>query len=210
MDPVATLPEANAEAEVTPRHRGVAVSTRIERVHSGTLVVRPSVGEYVDQQVVRVGDAVQVFWRDAGSGWALPAEVATVQRGAVPRWHLDVVGPAEALQRREAVRTRLTLSLTAVVNGVDLEGEVLDLSEGGVRAVMEAFGYLPSPGSIVPLTVHLEDGDLTAPAEVVRHRELATRWGLSLRFLGLTDKEQDRLRRRVFRAMREERARRSD
>jgi c-di-GMP-binding flagellar brake protein YcgR len=42
---------------------------------------------------------------------------------------------------------------------------------------------------------------------VVWYRVRGARWTLSLRFPALPEKEQDRLRRRVFRAMREDRAR---
>ncbi len=74
---------------------------------------------------------------------------------------------------------------------------------------MDAFGHPPEPGSVIPLTVHLEDGDVPARAEVVWHRTRGGRWAVSLRFLDLSEKEQDRVRRRVFQAMREERARTS-
>jgi hypothetical protein len=210
MDAVgAARPEVDDEAEVTPRDHRFPVSTRVEYVTSGTVVVRPSVGDFADQEVVRVGDPVRVFWRDAASGWALPAQVATVERGAAPRWHLVVQGPAEPVQRREAVRARLAVPVTAVLNSADLEGEVVDISERGVRAVLEAFGNPPLPGTVVPLTVHLEDGAVAARAEVVWHQTRGTRWWVSLRFLDLPEKEQDRVRRRVFQAMREERARTS-
>ena len=207
MDAGATRPEPDDEAEVTPRDHRVAVSTRVEQSGPGSLVVRPSVGDFAEQDVVRVGDHVQVVWRDSAGGWALPAQVSTVERGTVPRWHLAVLGPAEQIQRREAVRARLAVPITAVLDSADLEGEVVDLSEGGVRAVLDAFGHPPLPGTVVPLTVHLEDGEITAHAEVVWHWNRGTRWGVSLQFLDLPEKEQDRLRRRVFQAMREERAR---
>lgn len=203
----AARPQVDDEAEVTPRDHRFPVSTRVEHVTSGTLVVRPSVGDFADQEVVRVGDHVQVFWHDATDVWALPAQVGTVERGAAPRWHLVVSGPAEPIQRREAVRARLTVPITAVLNGVDLEGEVVDLSERGIRAVLEAFGNPPEQGTVVPATVHLEDGDVASRAEVVWHHTRAGRWVVSLRFVDLAEREQDRLRRRVFRAMREERAR---
>ena len=99
------------------------------------------------------------------------------------------------------------MPITAVLNGVDLEGEVVDLSERGIRAVLEAFGNPPEQGTVVPATVHLEDGDVAARAEVVWHHARGARWIVSLRFLDLAEREQDRLRRRVFQAMREERAR---
>ena len=55
--------------------------------------------------------------------------------------------------------------------------------------------------------LQLEDDALVTPAEVVWYRVRGARWTLSLRFPALPEKEQDRLRRRVFRAMREDRAR---
>ena len=203
----ATRPQADDEAEVTHGGHQVSVSARVERADAGTVVVRPSAGDFVDDEVVRVGDSVRVSWRDSVSGWALPAQVATVERGVVLRWHLTVAGPAEQLQRREAVRVRLALALTTAVDGGEFEGEVYDLSEGGVRVVVDALGHPPEPGSVIPLTVHLEDGDVSSRAEVVWHRTRGSRWAVSLRFLDLSEKEQDRVRRRVFQAMREERAR---
>ena len=45
---------------------------------------------------------------------------------------------------------------------------------------------------------------------VVRQDERAGRWVLSMRFDGVEEKDADRLRRRVFQALREERARLND
>jgi c-di-GMP-binding flagellar brake protein YcgR len=104
----------------------------------------------------------------------------------------------------------VTVPLTVVVNGVDLDADLLDLSEGGVRAVVDPYGITPAPGSVLRVTVQLEDGPVAARAEVVRQQTVNARWALSLRFLDLPEKEQDRVRRRVFQAMREERARHSD
>jgi hypothetical protein len=85
MDDLAAVrPAVDDEAEVTPHDHRFPVSTRVERIAGGTVVVRPSVGDFADQEVVRVGDRVQVSWRDATGVWALPAQVATVERGAAP------------------------------------------------------------------------------------------------------------------------------
>jgi hypothetical protein len=202
----AVRPGVDAEAEVTPAGGRVSVSTRVEGSGDTAIVVRPSSSEFVDQQVVRVGDLVRVFWREGPGGWALPAEVATVERGAVPRWHLTVTGPAEESQRREAVRARVARPVVLSVNGVDLEGQSLDLSEAGTRIVVEAYGNPPLPGTRLSVAVEVEDGMLTSPAEVVRQQTRGSRWQLSLHFVDLPEKEQDRLRRRVFQALREERA----
>ncbi|WP_448612438.1 flagellar brake protein [Geodermatophilus sp. URMC 60] len=203
-------PDTDVEVQVTAVRGGATVTARVEGGDASTVLVRPSVSEYVDQAVVAVGEEVTVLWLSGDGARALPAEVATVQRGAAPRWHLRVVGPTENVQRRQAVRARVSVPLTASFNGAALAGEMLDLSEGGVRATLEPHGVTPAPGSVVGVTVQLEDGPIAARAEVVRQQTIDARWALSLRFLDLPEREQDRLRRRVFQAMREERARQSD
>ncbi len=200
-------PHRDGEVEVVLLAHPVSVSARVEAADAATVVLRPSVGEFAGQQVVRIGEEVQLVWPDVSGARMVTAEVATVQRGAVPRWHLDVTAPAEPVQRREAVRGRLALRLTVTVNGADLEGNVLDLSEAGVRAAVDAYGPPPSPGTTVAVVLRLEDDVLATPAEVVWYQVRRSRWTLSLRFPDLPEKEQDRLRRRVFRAMREDRAR---
>src|SRR3712207_598615 len=101
----------------------------------------------------------------------------------------------------------LALPLTVTVDGAALEADVLDLSETGIRAAVDAYGPPPSPGATVAVVLQLEDDALVTPAEVVWYRVRGDRWTLSLRFPALPEKEQDRLRRRVFRAMREDRSR---
>ncbi|MGY1822542.1 flagellar brake protein [Geodermatophilus sp. SYSU D00079] len=203
-------PMQDSEAEISTASRSLSVSARVESTGPTAVVVRPSAGEYVEQTVVRVGEQVSVFWMGPEGGRSLMAEVTTVQRGAVPRWHLAVTSPAEETQRRTAVRARVCLPVLAAVNGVDVEGETLDFSEAGCRAVVEAYGNPPLPGARMGLTLELESGVLATVAEVVRQQTRASRWHLSLRFVDLAEKEQDRLRRRVFQALREERARQSD
>ena len=200
-------PHRDGEVEVVVPAHGVSVSARVEAADAAAVVLRPSVGEFAEQQVVRVGDEVQLVWRDAPDVRVLTAEVTTVERGAVPRWHLDVTAPAEPVQRREAVRGRLALPLTVTVDGAELEADLLDLSETGIRAAVDAHGPPPTPGATVAVVLQLEDDALVTPAEVVWYRVRGARWTLSLRFPALPEKEQDRLRRRVFRAMREDRAR---
>jgi hypothetical protein len=199
-------PHRDDEVEVVlPEHR-VSVSARVEAADAATVVLRPSVGDFPGQQVVRIGEEVRLVWHDALDVRMLTAEVTTVGRG-VPRWHLGVTAPAEPVQRREAVRGRLVLPLTVTFNGAELEGDVLDLSENGIRVAVDAYGPPPWPGATVDIVLQLDDDALVTPAEVVWYRVLAGRWTLSLRFAALPEKEQDRLRRRVFRALREDRAR---
>jgi c-di-GMP-binding flagellar brake protein YcgR len=203
-------PEEQTEAEVTLTGRGISVSSRVEVVHEGFISVRPSVGEFVEQVVVKVGDVVEVFWKTDSAQWALPAEVTEVEQGAVIRWRMRITGPAEPSQRRKAVRGRVVVPVEAGYGSVELKGETVDLSEAGVRAEFEGFGAPPEAGAKLDLTIRLEDGVVKTKAEVVRTQARGARWVMSIRFTNVQEKDQDLVRRRVFQALREERARAAD
>src|SRR4051794_29873994 len=132
-------PAEQTEAEVTLTGRGISVSTRVEVVQDQYISVRPSVSEFVDQIVVKVGDVVELFWKTDDSQRALPAEVTDIDQGAVIRWRLRATGPAEASQRRKAVRGRVAVPVEAEYGAVDLKGETIDISEAGLRAEFQGF-----------------------------------------------------------------------
>ena len=199
-------PEEQSDADVTLAARGISVNTRVEFVGDGIVVVRPSAGDYVDQSVVVPGDKVDVYWKSTETRRVLPADVLEVESGAVVRWRLQITGPAEESQRRTAVRGRVVVPVTAGYGSVELTGESLDLSENGVRAQFEGFGTLPEPGTSLELFVGLEDGELRTKALVARAQARGARWLMSIAFVGIQEKDQDRVRRRVFQALREERA----
>ena len=200
-------PAEQTEAQVRVAGSTLTVGARVEVVHEGVISVRPSPGEYVDGTVVEVGDAVEVFWPAEDGQRALPAAVLEVQQGAVVRWRLTVTGPAENSQRRATVRGRVTLPVQARLANVELDGATTDVSEAGIRAEFEGFGLAPEAGATLALSIAFEDGPLDIGAEVIRIQARGARWVMSLRFLDIPEKEQDRVRRRVFRALREDRAR---
>jgi len=203
-------PEEQTEAEITLTGRGVSVTSRVEVVQNDTISVRPSVGDFFEQVVVQVGDAVEVFWKYEDGQRALPAEVTGVEQGAVVRWRLRTTGPAEHSQRRKAVRGRVVVPVEAGYGAVELKGETADLSEAGMRAQFQGFGAPPEAGSKLDLLIKLEDGEIKTKAEVVRNQARGASWLMSIRFLGIQEKDQDRVRRRVFQALREERATKAD
>jgi hypothetical protein len=203
-------PEEQTEAEATLTGRGISVSARVEVVQNEYISVRPSVGDFVDQIVVKVGDVVEIFWKTEDSQRALPAEVTDVETGAVIRWRMRATGPAEISQRRKAVRGRVAVPVTAEYGSIDLKGETVDLSEAGLRAEFEGLGAPPEAGAKVDLLVQLEDGAIKTKAEVVRTNARGAQWIMSIRFVNIQERDQDRVRRRVFQALREERAKRAD
>jgi hypothetical protein len=203
-------PEEQTEADVTLTGRGISVSARVETVHDGVIAVRPSAGDFYEQAVVRVGDRVEVFWRTEDSQRALPAEVIGVEQGAFIRWRMRITGPAETSQRRKAVRGRIAVPIVAEYGSIELKGETMDISEAGLRADFQGLGAPPEGGARMGLTLELEDGLVRTRAEVVRTQARGAQWIMSIRFLDIQEKDQDRVRRRVFQALREERARKAD
>ena len=199
-------PEEETEAEVTLDGRGISVSARVEAAHGHVITVRPSAGEFVEQVVVRVGDPVAIFWASGETQRSVPARVTDVDTGAVVRWRMEATGPAEVSQRRQAVRGRVQVPVVAGHGAYELKGTTIDLSEAGLRAEFEGIGAPPEAGARLDLVLTLDDGATTTKAEVVRTHARGARWIISIRFLGIQEKDQDRVRRRVFTALREERA----
>jgi len=203
-------PEEQGEADVMLTGRGVSVNCRVEFVNDDVIVVRPSVSDYQDQAVVVVGNEVEVFWRGPEDQRMVPATVLAVEHGAVVRWRLRATGPAESSQRRKAVRARVVLPIEAGYLSYEMTGESIDLSEAGMRVTLDGMGLPPDPGSMLDLVIKLETDEIRTKAEVIRQQARGARWLMSLRFLDLEEREGDKLRRRVFQALREERARASD
>ena len=203
-------PEVDGEAQISLTGRGITVSSRVEAVEGDVFVVRPSVSDYVDGAVVTVGNAVEVLWQRPEDQRAAPAEVTAVESGAVLRWRLRATGPAEVTQRRKAVRARVVVPVEVGLGNMELKGETGDVSEDGARLNVEGFGILPEPGDGVDLRFEFDDGIMAVRGEVIRVAARGPQWFMSMRFLNLEEKDQDRIRRRVFQALREERARLAD
>lgn len=210
-EPGVDHPEVDTEAEITLTGRGISISSRVEYATDAVVVVRPSTSEFVEDLVAEVGDEVEVFWRNGEEGRSFPAEVAEVEDTALARWSMTVTGRAEHSQRRTAVRARVSMPVRALYQGgTELVGEVIDMSENGMRALIDGWGLPPDPGMKVDVTLDLGDGAMKLVGEVLRQQSRGARWLMSIRFLGLQEKDEDRLRRRVFQALREERAREKD
>ena len=202
-------PAEHTDAELTLRRRGVIVGCWVELVRDDVVVVRPSSGGVADRVDVQPGDSVDVSWHNPDGQRTLPAEVYEVGSGDGDgvHWRLRATGPAVHSQRRQAVRGRVAVPVTATCGEARCPGATVDLSETGLRASVRAEGDPPAEGSEAQLVVELEDGPLSTKAEIIRTQDRGPTWLLSMRFVGLPERDQDRVRRRVFQALREERAR---
>lgn len=115
-------------------------------------------------------------------------------------------------QRRGAVRAPLTVPVELGLAAGPVSGKTVDLSESGMRCMLDKpvtdGQAVPAAGDVVRVTLVLPDLTVRCQAQVVRrHRRADEQAELSLRFIGLPEKDQDQVRRRVFARLRELRQR---
>jgi hypothetical protein len=211
-DPDVHRPAASTQADLTLVTRGITVTACVTRSDESGLVVSPAGADRTWQGFTKPGDPVEVYWVSGYEERTLPARVFSVDDSGQPLWHLQPTGPAERSQRRKAVRARVAVPVVVPWSGGLLRGTTIDLSEGGAKVLVDGWGLLPESGTRVRPTLSLEeDVELDLAGEVAWGSDRGTgQWLLAVRFVDVDERVGDTLRRRVFRALREERARDAD
>ncbi len=200
-------PRVSASADVTLVSRGITVTACVEVATPELVVVRP-VGEPSawETSAVETGDPVELYWIGGHEEWTLAGTVLEHEDEADPRWHIAVEGPAERSQRRKAVRARVQLPVQIPWAGAQMTGTTVDLSESGMRALMDGWGVPLDPGTPSQLTLTLDDALIHLHGEIVWTSVRGAQWLLAMKFVRVPENVADRLRRRVFQALRDERA----
>jgi hypothetical protein len=205
-------PEERAVLDLKASSRSDVLISFVEEVSGSELVV--SVGEDAQKRRVRldIGEQVELIWRGPEELRSLPAQLVEVVAGDSPTWRLKVVGPASRGQRRSAVRAPMSVSIEVALGERVLVGTTVDLSEGGTRCLLTGRPGVAKPeievGAVLPVVVDLDVDRLTVKAEVIRRHareDHHSEW--SLRFVGLGEKREDAIRRRVFAELRDLRSR---
>jgi PilZ domain len=236
-EPGIDFPEVNAVIDVVATSRGDVLVSWVEDVRDDELIV--SVAQDRSQRPVRMdkGEQLELIWRGPEELRALPVELVDTRGEAGPSWRLRPIGPAGRGQRRAAVRAPLVLPVRISGAAQTLAGTTLDLSEGGLRCVLEqavaerargrggAVVGQPDPdhvpddspgdahdfltaGRVVDLAIGEADEEIRVRGEVVRrHPRTDDLEEVSIRFIGLPEFVADDIRRRVFANLRELRQR---
>lgn len=155
---------------------------------------------------VPVGEQLELVWQGLSGPRARTVELLEVRLGVDPTWRLTARGPARSGQRRSAVRAELALPVTLTDGDRVLVGTSLDVSETGLLGRWPVLpGGWPASSDLVTAGVQLAPEEVLAGAAQVR-RVLRGPDGwltASVVFTELSDRERDRLRRRVFDRLRE-------
>jgi hypothetical protein len=207
MDDIdANRPAESSEADVTLVARGITVTACVDISNDFALVVRPSGEGSAWKEAVKIGDPVEVFWIGGYEERTLPAKIAGVDAGEDPRWHLAATGPAERSQRRKAVRARVELPVILPWAGGELTGSTVDLSEAGMRALVDGWGLPPESGTPMQVTITVDKAFVDLHGVLVWQADRGAQWLMAMRFDDVHEKDADLLRKRVFEALRDERA----
>jgi c-di-GMP-binding flagellar brake protein YcgR len=199
-------PAESSQADVTLITRGITVTARVDRSDDMGLVVSP-LGEGTEWKThVKPGDKVEVFWVSTHEERTLPAKITDVEHGEEPRWRLAPTGPSERSQRRKAVRARVQIPVVMPWADSQLTGETVDLSEAGMRALVDGWGVPPEKGTRMSITLDLGTGFVDVRGELVWCNPRGSQWLLAVSFEDVPERDGDKLRQRVFEALRAERA----
>lgn len=208
-------PEVGTVLDLIPASRGDAFESWMDAVDGGDLLVSIPQDLARRPMVPADGERIDVIWKASGVSRCLPAVLAGIDLGEPPHWRLRPAGVVQRGQRREAVRAPIRVPIALGTGASDARATSLDLSEGGLRCVLDrqprpAPGAHVAPqsafraGDVVPVSVMLPDLTITCLSEITRlHPRDDARTEMSLRFIGLAENLEDELRRRVFARLRD-------
>jgi len=199
-------PAESSQADVTLVTRGITVTARVDVSNDYALVVRPGGAGAAWKTAVNPGDAVEVFWIGGQEERTLPAKIVEVEDAVEPRWHLAPTGPAQRSQRRKAVRARVELPVVIPWADSQMTGTTIDLSEAGMRALVDPWGVPPEGGTRLQVTITLDNRFVDLHGEIIWQTARGPQWLLAMRFDDVSERDGDLLRKRVFEALRAERA----
>ena len=203
-------PEESASADVTLVAHGITVTASVEESGSGLVVVRPEGDGTAWKAAVGPGDPVELYWVGGEEERTLKGTLSVIDLGEGdgegPRWHLTVNGPATRSQRRKAVRARIQLPVLIPWAGAQLTGTTVDISEAGIRALMDGWGVPLEAGTSCQVSLDLDNALVHLIGEVVWTHVRGAQWLMAIKFNDVPEQAGDVLRRRVFKALRDERA----
>lgn len=179
--------------------------SRVEGLDDEIVVADPLVDG--SDREPRIGSPVTVSWMGALGPMELVTSLAAKEERTIRMWRLQPDGPVVITQRRHHVRVATVLSLVLHADRRQIEGYLVDLSEGGLRAVCPGLPLL-GLGDRVDATLHFDGQTITVTAEVVRVTADGERTTAGLRFLDVPSLQADAIRRFVFARQRRERAKR--
>jgi c-di-GMP-binding flagellar brake protein YcgR len=177
---------------------GTSLPSLVEDLLDVDLVVAAPL-DLADDQGAEVGERLTIAWEAPNGPRQLPCDLLHVLTRELPHWQVRPAGPVRTEQRRRHVRVLSTDPVTIVRDRQALPGDLVDLSEGGMRCTLHDAETVIGVGDSVSAIWRIEGREHDLRARVVRVVVTPdTPRTVSLAFLDLTQTQEDELRRHVY------------
>lgn len=196
--PINTTVTVDVAGWVAPRR------TRVEDLDDDIVVAAP-VPEGDDHEP-SLGASLEVAWQGVRGPISQQARLVAKELRTVPTWRLEPMGPIVITQRRHHVRAGTIMPVVLRSRSGHIDAHVVDLSEGGLRAVTRDDVPL-AVGDRLRVELELDERRLALASEVVRMETDGSRWFAGCRFTEIANGDADTLRRFVFDRQARERVR---
>ncbi|MCO8273860.1 PilZ domain-containing protein [Actinoplanes sp. TRM 88003] len=150
---------------------GVNVRSRLDSVDDdGTFTVTAPL-ETAGPGGIEPGGSLDVFWVPPRTRVVLSTHLVAASDEAPFRWRLAPAGPPRQSNRREYVRGGGGAAVRLATEDSEVEGALLDISEGGLRCWIDEPATL-APGDKLRATVALgAEGEIEASGTILTVRE---------------------------------------
>jgi c-di-GMP-binding flagellar brake protein YcgR len=192
-------PDVNALAFVDVVDEPVMLQSRVESVEGTAVTLAAPTGAYGMPVLPTAGETVLVAWNTVRGYFERKGIVEHSERTPQPRMTVRPLGDVRKLQRRAHVRVPQLSPVTIALGSQQLRASLLDVSESGVRCVVDR----PTPlgmDSTVAVTLELLDGTV-AQLEAVPARMYAIDDGhleIGLTFTEIDERTATTIRKHVF------------
>ncbi|HVM18547.1 MAG TPA: PilZ domain-containing protein [Egibacteraceae bacterium] len=196
---VSQWPDVNTLAFVDILDEPVMLESRVEAVEDGHLVLTAPTGAFGMPVLPLAGETLVVAWNTMRGHFERKGVVASSRRTPKAQVTVRALGEARRVQRRAHVRVPQLSPIALVVGPVHIRASLLDVSESGVRCVVDR----PCPIGMdtrVEVTLELLNG-VAVPLTCVPARMYAIddeQLELGLTFVDIDDVTATEVRRHVF------------
>lgn len=192
-------PSINSLLQLQCAHVTETLSTRLEDRQGHVLHLSAPSTHNIPTLFADIGSSVVITWLTSRGTGEITANVVATERKPLPLWIVRANGEPILHQRRNFAR----LSVSLPVALTDAAGKTTvttteDISEGGMNCLVPSDDSLLT-GSPVEIELTIDDHALEANAIVVRTRVVSNMQAdVSLRFEGIHQRDQDRIRQFIF------------